>query len=364
MDPAIGVHNCPKCDVTVRTGTKGFDTHMSDDGTGRRPSIRDVARLAGVSHQTVSRVINNHPSIRPETRDRVQQIMNDLQYRPNRAARALVTSRSQTIGILSSSSTQYGPASSIAAIEAAARARGYWVSTANIEPREPESITQGIAHLMAQSVEGLVVIAPQVRVFRVLAAQRLDIPYVTLQSAGLDPQHALTVDQSAGARLATRHLIDLGHRSIYHLAGPQDWIEAEARMRGFLEEMGANDIPTTAPILGDWTAEFGYYAGRELLRVRDFSAVFSSNDQMALGLMHAIRDEGLDVPRDISVVGFDDIPEAAHFWPPLTTVRQDFPELGRRCVELLLGPEDGVDPVSGTIVPELIVRASASPAAR
>ncbi|MDF2491902.1 MAG: LacI family transcriptional regulator [Microbacterium sp.] len=236
---------------------------MSDEAAGRRPSIRDVARLADVSHQTVSRVINNHPSIRPETRDRVLEVMSRVQYRPNRAARALVTSRSQTIGILSASSTQYGPASSIAAIEEAARARGYWVSTANIAPHDPTSIPAGLAHLTAQSIEGLVVIAPQVRVFRALEAQPLDIPYVTLQSAELDPQHALSVDQIAGARLATRHLIELGHRNIYHLTGPQDWIEAEARMRGFLEEMSAHDIPTTAPILGDWTAEFGYYAGRD-----------------------------------------------------------------------------------------------------
>ena len=134
-------------------------------------------------------------------------------------------------------------------------------------------------------------------------------------------------------------------------------------MRGFLEEMSASDIATTAPVLGDWTAEFGYYAGRELLQVRDFTAIFSSNDQMALGLIHAIRDEGLDVPRDISVVGFDDIPEAAHFWPPLTTIRQDFAELGRRCVDLLLGPADGASGVpAAVIMPELIVRAStASP---
>ncbi|WP_243227332.1 LacI family DNA-binding transcriptional regulator [Microbacterium sp. CIAB417] len=336
---------------------------MSDDATGRRPSIRDVARLAEVSHQTVSRVINNHPSIRPETRERVLSVMAQVQYRPNRAARALVTSRSQTIGILSASSTQYGPASSIAAIESAARERGYWVSTANISPHDPDSIPDGIAHLMAQSVEGLVVIAPQVRVFRALAEQQLDVPYVTLQSTELDPQHALSVDQIAGARLATRHLIQLGHRWIYHLAGPQDWIEAEARMRGFLEEMSANDVPTTAPILGDWTAEFGYYAGRELLRVRDFTAVFASNDQMALGLLHAIRDEGLDVPGDISVVGFDDIPESAHFWPPLTTVRQDFADLGRRCVDILLGPADGSDAVVAPIVPELIVRGSTGPVA-
>jgi DNA-binding LacI/PurR family transcriptional regulator len=335
---------------------------MSDDTAGRRPpTIRDVARLADVSHQTVSRVLNSHPSIRPETRDRVLEAMRTLNYHPNRAARALVTSRSQTLGILAAGSTMYGPASSIASIEAAARARGYWVNTANIDAADPQSITNGLAHLMAQSIEGLVVIAPQVRVVRALAAQRLDIPYVTLQSTDIDPDHTLSVDQIAGARLATKHLISLGHRYIYHLAGPQDWIEAEARMRGFLEEMGANDMPITPPILGDWSANFGYYAGRELLGVRDFTAIFAANDQMALGLMHAVRDEGLDVPRDVSIVGFDDIPEAAHFWPPLTTVRQDFSELGRRAVELLLGADAEADrsQATSTLAPELIVRASA-----
>ena len=335
---------------------------MSDDTAGRRPpSIRDVARLADVSHQTVSRVMNNHPSIRPETRDRVLEAMETLNYRPNRAARALVTSKSQTLGILVAGSPMYGPASSIASIEAAARARGYWVNTANIDAADPQSIAAGLTHLMAQSIEGLVVIAPQVRVVRALAAQRLDIPYVTLQSTDVDPDHTLSVDQIAGARLATKHLISLGHRYIYHLAGPQDWIEAEARMRGFLEEMGANDMPITPPILGDWSANFGYYAGRELLGVRDFTAIFAANDQMALGLMHAVRDEGLDVPRDISIVGFDDIPEAAHFWPPLTTIRQDFVELGRRAVDLLLGPDGESDDLRApaTITPELIVRASA-----
>ncbi|WP_457101110.1 LacI family DNA-binding transcriptional regulator [Microbacterium sp. P5_E9] len=335
---------------------------MSEEASARRPSIRDVARLAGVSHQTVSRVLNNHPSIRPETKERVLEVMARLQYRPNRAARALVTSRSQTIGILAARSTQYGPASSIAAIEAAAQERGYWVSTANIDASDPQSIPAGLTHLMTQAVEGIVVIAPQVRVLRALSAEAIDIPYVTLQSTDLDPAHAMSVDQVAGARLATKHLINQGHRGIYHLAGPQDWIEAEARMRGFLEEMSASDIPTTAPILGDWTADFGYYAGRELLRVRDFTAIFSSNDQMALGLIHAIRDEGLEVPRDISIVGFDDIPEAAHFWPPLTTVRQDFVELGRRCVDILLGPVDpNHESAPATIMPELIVRSSTGP---
>ena len=202
-------------------------------------------------------------------------------------------------------------------------------------------------------------IAPQERVFDTLAQLSIDVPYVTLQSTGRDPDHALSVDKIAGARMATRHLIELGHTGIYHLAGPQDWIEAEARMRGFLDEMSAQDVPTTAPILGDWTADFGYYAGRELLTVRDFTAIFASNDQMALGLMHAVRDAGLEIPRDLSIIGFDDIPEAAHFWPPLTTVRQDFAELGRRCVALLLGDLDpAAGDYRGTIVPELIVRGS------
>jgi DNA-binding LacI/PurR family transcriptional regulator len=150
---------------------------------------------------------------------------------------------------------------------------------------------------------------------------------------------------------------------IIHLAGPQDWIEAEARMRGFLEEVDRAELSTNPPVLGDWTADFGFRAGRELLRTREFSAVFAANDEMALGLLHAFRDAGLDIPRDVSVVGFDDIPDAQHWWPPLTTVRQDYSEIGRRAVEVLLGE------VSGNAVaervqlqPKLVVRGSTGPA--
>ncbi|TFC95968.1 MULTISPECIES: LacI family DNA-binding transcriptional regulator [Cryobacterium] len=329
---------------------------------GRAPSIRDVARLAGVSHQTVSRVLNDHPSIRDSTKAKVLQVMEDLQYRPNRAARALSRGRSRTIGLLSAESA-YGPASSIAAIQDAAQEAGYYVNTANLTNVDPESIEAALDHLMNQSVEGIVVIAPQVRVFDVLEQLSIDVPFVTLSSRGLLNDNSLSVDQMTGARQATRHLIDLGHRQIYHLAGPQDWIEAEARMRGFLDEMWEKDVPTMAPILGDWTADFGYHAGRELLRMRDFTAIFASNDQMALGFMHACREAGLVLPRDMSIVGFDDIPEAAHFWPPLTTVRQDFAELGRRCIALLLSslsdgaPSERPEP----IVPQLVVRGSTAP---
>ena len=326
----------------------------------RAPSMHDVARLAGVSHQTVSRVINDLPNIREETKQRVLDSMEQLQYRPNRAARALVTSRSRTIGILSASRTMYGPAASIQAIEDAASAAGYSVTTASISGYESTSIVRAIDRLLDQAIEGLVVIAPQRRVFDTLAGMSLRLPIVTLQSTGTENDKSLSVDQITGARLATRHLIELGHRYIYHLAGPQDWIEAEARMTGFLDEMNAQDMPTTAPILGDWTAEFGYFAGRELLRMRDFTAIFAANDQMALGLMHAIRDGGLELPRDVSIVGFDDIPDSAHFWPPLTTVRQDFAELGRRCMTLLLGGLEAGEEYSGSILPTLVVRGSSA----
>lgn len=331
--------------------------------SGRAASIRDVARIAGVSYQTVSRVLNDHPSIRDTTRQRVLEAMDQLQYRPNRAARMLVTAKSRTFGILTSNRHHYGPATSIRAIEEAAQEAGYSVVTSNLTATDDDTIVAALDHLVDQAVEGIVIIAPQVRVLHAISRLALRVPYVTLQSTGEADSHALSVDQVAGARLVTRHLIDLGHRNIYHLAGPQDWIEAEARMRGFLAEMSDNDVPTTAPILGDWTADFGYRAGRELLRFRDFTAIFSSNDQMALGLLHAIREAGLDCPRDISVVGFDDIPEAAHFAPPLTTVRQDFAEIGRRCVALLLGQigEQGVD--VPLVEPVLMVRGSTGPPA-
>lgn len=331
-----------------------------DDGASRSraPNIRDVARLAEVSYQTVSRVLNDHPSIRPETRERVRVAIAELGYRPNPAARALVTSRSRTIGVLSSQTSQYGPATSIAAIELAARDAGYRSSVTTIASTDTPSIRAALDHLLSQSIEALVVIAPQQRVLDALRELSFDVPYVTLQSADLAERHGMSTDQVLGARLATRHLIELGHTEILHISGPQDWIEAEARMQGYLDEINAADLRTRAPILGDWSAHFGYYAGLELLRFRDFSAVFASNDQMALGFMHACRDNGLRIPEDVSVVGFDDIPEAAHFAPPLTTVRQNFVEIGRRAVALLLGELQGAQPPHELVVPELVVRQS------
>lgn len=344
--------------MNVRIGTGRSVTQ--DTQRGRPPSIRDVARLAGVSHQTVSRVLNAHPSIRESTKQRVLDAMADLQYRPNRAARALVTSRSRTIGVLAAASGSYfGPASSIQAIEDAARESGYYITTSNLRETDRPAIEAALDHLMTQSVEGIVVIAPQTRVFDAITQLSISVPFVTMQAGGGVADHSLWVDQVAGARLATRHLIELGHREMRHVAGPQDWIEAEARLHGFLDETAAWGVASAAPIAGDWTADCGYRAGVEICRMPGVTAVFSSNDQMALGLMHALRDAGRDVPGDVSVIGFDNIPEAAHFSPPLTTVRQDFAELGRRCIRMLLSEIDGTEvPRVATVAPELVVRAS------
>jgi DNA-binding LacI/PurR family transcriptional regulator len=330
----------------------------SPNGT-RAPNIRDVARVAGVSYQTVSRVLNDSPNLRPETRERVLRVIDELGYRPNQAARALVTSRSGVLGVLvASRAAAYGIQTTVYEIEDAARDAGYRLAVATCLSDET-SIRQAVDQLIGQAVEAIVVVAPQSRVFDLLTAHPLRIPFVMLDSERRDEGHSVSVDQFEGARLATRHLIELGHSRILHLAGPQDWIEADARMRGYLREVSDHELFVRPPVLGDWTAEFGYRAGRELMNRMEFTAVFCSNDQMALGLLHAFREAEVRVPADVSVVGFDDIPDAAHYAPPLTTIRQDFTEIGRRAVGLVLsqlGAESDVP--TEAIRPQLVLRAS------
>lgn len=328
-------------------------------GATRAPNIRDVARMAGVSYQTVSRVLNDSPSLRPETRQRVLEVIEQLGYRPNQAARALVTSRSGVIGVLvASRAAAYGVQTIVYEIEDAANESGYRVAVATCGS-DVASVEHAVDQFIGQAVEAIVVVAPQARVFDLLTARPLGIPFVMLDSERRDAVHSVSVDQYEGARLATRHLIELGHERILHLAGPQDWIEADARMRGYLREVADRELPVRSPVLGEWTAEFGYRAGRELLHRAEFTAVFCSNDQMALGLLHAFHEAGIRVPADVSVIGFDDIPDAEHYWPPLTTIRQDFPEVGRRAVALVLAQLAGesVGP-SEPIRPQLVLRAS------
>ena len=335
----------------------------------RAASVFDVAKVAGVSHQTVSRVLNDHPNVRASTRQKVLDAMSELSYRPNFAARTLSSSRSRILGILSTSSGEYGPASTIAAVEAAARRRGYSVSIANADGLDPASVAEALDHLGNLSAEGIIVVAPQLGVMDALVAASFTIPYVTTQelalaggagaAGGAEDGAGLAPDQVAGARRAVAHLAGLGHRRIGHIAGPADWIDARSRRVGFERELADRGLSAAAVATGDWSASSGYRAFGELAEF-DVTAVFSSNDQMALGVLHAAHDAGLVVPRDLSVVGFDDAPEAAHYLPPLTTVRQDFAEIGRLAVDRLLdGATDARDRSSET---RLVVRHStASP---
>ncbi|WP_431247922.1 LacI family DNA-binding transcriptional regulator [Leifsonia xyli] len=328
---------------------------------GRAPGVREVAAEAGVSRQTVSRVLNDHPSIRPETRERVLAAMEHLSFRPNRAARMLTTARSTTIGVLvASPSSLFGPASSIDAIEKAARDAGYFVTVAHAASLDAPAVEAALEQLSAQAVEGIVVVAPQQRIQDAMDAVALRVPSITLHGAGTAGDHGVFVDQIEGARLATRHLLDRGHVRIAHLSGPADWSEARARREGFLQAMEAAGAEPVVSRDGDWTAASGAAIGAELLADPAITAVFSSNDQMALGAMFAAGRAGRSIPRDLAVVGFDDIPEAAYLTPPLTTVRQDFAELGRRCIARLVAEIEGTDVgFDAPVAPLLVVRESA-----
>ena len=328
--------------------------------------MSDVAVIAGVSHQTVSRVLNGHPSVRAETRERVVAAIAELGYRRNTAARALVTRRSGTIGVVTSGLALFGPTSTFIAVERAARDAGLFVSVATVAQWEPHAMHGVLEHFMSQAVEGVVVIAA--RDEAVEAVQAFDAPVPVVM---VGPKHlpgdvpgtrlqSVAVNQYVGARLATRHLLDLGHAHVTHLAGP-DEIDARERARGWQDELEAAGIVAGEPIWADWSAGQGYEAGRRLLTGELPTAVFAANDQLALGLLHAFSEGGVRVPDDVSVVGFDDVDGSAHFSPPLTTVRQEFGPLGRRCVQLLLAAIAGHRTEPELIEPHIVVRASSGP---
>jgi len=328
----------------------------------RAPNIRDVATAAGVSYQTVSRVLNDSPQVRPATRARVLEAVGRLGYRPNQAARALVTSRSRLIGVLvATRSAAYGVQKMIYEIEDAARAAGYRIAIAT-SLSDDDSVRDAVDRLVAQAIEALVIVGPQGRVFDRLTERPLALPFVVLASDRHADARSVSFDQLEGARLATRHLIELGHTRILHLAGPPDWVEADARMRGYLAELAAHALEAPPVVRCDWTADSGYRAACEVLGTADVTAVFCSNDQTALGLLHALRETGRRVPEDVSVIGFDDVPDAAHYAPPLTTIRQDFAAIGHRAIATLLA-QLGVapDPPAEPIRPRLVLRDSTAP---
>src|SRR3954470_24744872 len=298
--------------------------------------MTDVARLAGVSHQTVSRVLNDNPNVKEQTRLRVRAAIDQLGYRPNRAARTLVTGRSQVIGVLAQSSTLYGPASLLAAFEHAAADSGFAVTVGSVRSLDRRSVAEAANRYLDQRVAGLVIIAPVVSANEALDDLPEDVALVTIDGDPDRPAALVTVDQELGGYLATRRLLDAGHETVWHVSGPSDWFDSRGRVLGWrraLEEAGAEVPP---PIEADWSAAAGFRAGQMLSRMTEVTAVFAANDHLALGILRALHERGRRVPDEVSVVGFDDVPEAAFYIPPLTTIRPDFSAVAQASLSLLL----------------------------
>lgn len=324
------------------------------EGTPRRVSMLDVARRAGVSGQTVSRVVNDSPRVDPQTRRRVEQAMAELGYRMNRAAQTLRTGRSRTIGVIVSTLATVGNSRMLQALVRAADERDHTVVVVTVSAGE--HLAPAFDRLEAHGVDGVVILNEATALTRA-TAPRTSLRLVVVDSPE-DPRFgAVQVDHAEGAHLATRYLLDLGHRTVAHVAGPEDSFAAQERERGWREALAARGATAPALIRGDWSSGSGYLAASGLGEV---TAVFCANDQMALGLMRGLAERGHEVPRDVSVVGFDDVPDAGDYRPPLTTIAQDFDLLGQRVLDRVLEPNPPRRPGSVETLPaRLVVRQSA-----
>ena len=342
----------------LRTSVVGGAASLS-----RPPVMADVARLAGVSHQTVSRVLNNHPNVRPGTREKVLEAIRELAYRPNAAARTLVTRRTHTLGVITADTNTmlYGPASMLYGFERAAH-DAYFVSVASLPAMDRRSMLEAVDRLLGQGVEGIVVIATYDTAVAALGHVPAEVPLVAVGCGTRASVTSVAIDNAAGAAAATRYLLSLGHTSICHVAGPASCLDAMERVDGWQQVMRGAGVDRPVLLEGDWSACSGYEIGCQLAADPDLTAVFCANDAMALGLMRALTERGLRIPADVSIVGFDDVPEAGFYMPPLTTVRQDFGEVGRLALSTLVDRMTGAIPAGRRVRvdPELIVRSSAA----
>lgn len=325
----------------------------------RAANIFDVARLAGVSHQTVSRVLNGLPNVRPATQERVEKAMAQLRYSPSPAARALVTRRTRTIGLITPAAVDYGPSSIAMHFNLAARAARYSVDTVSTVDGDAAAVRASVEALLRQRVDAVVIVVTDTAVLELVRGLDLAIPLVAAASSSRRGPHFVSIDQYRGARAAVRHLAERGYTRIVHVAGPSRAADAAERVRGWRDELIARGLGIAEPEYGDWTAASGYRIGVDL-EVPPGTGIFVGNDQMAIGLMSALRRRGIKVPDDVSIVGFDDIPEAGYLDPPLTTVRQDFEALGKMMMQkVLVGLEEADGGTSDTPLPtELIERSS------
>ena len=327
----------------------------------RQPSMRDVARASGVSYQTVSRVINDQERVHPETRARVLAAVEALGYHPNSAARALVTGRGSTIAVVASNTSLYGYARTLEGIEDAAWAAGYTVNITVLRSPDQSDRADAVERLLSQPLAGLIAFTHDDLARSAVEHVPGRMPVVTVFGTGAGDRVHTRIDEEGGARAAIRYLLELGHRTVHHAAVPPHL--PAGRLLGWraaLEDAGA-PVPALIPVT--WEPRSGYDTGIAIARQRDVTAVLAGNDDIATGIVRALIDSGRDVPGDVSVIGFDDTPLSAYTRPALTTVAQDFVELGRRAFGLLHTlVETGERPAGPAVLPtRLVIRESAGP---
>lgn len=325
-------------------------------------TLHDVANYSGVSYQTVSRVINNHSNVAEETRKRVLKSIEELNYRPNRAARSLVTNRSDTIAVISFGTTFYGPGQMVTNIIQHAKKNGFRVSPSSLQQLGYKDVKAAIDELHELLIDGIIMIAPIVTDFmseiRELAG---DIPFIQIDTKPKPGIASVVIEQAYGSKLVVEHLIGLGHRQIAEISGPLNWYDAIMRHQSWVDTMAQHGLPHQMSVEGNWSAQSGYEGIQSLLNGgAEFTGLVVANDQMALGAIAALNEQGFQIPEDVSVVGFDDIPESAYFLPALTTVHQDFEVLGEQSVEYLVSliktPKTPIH--QRVLYPELIIRNS------
>jgi DNA-binding LacI/PurR family transcriptional regulator len=328
----------------------------------RSVTLYDVATFAGVSHQTVSRVVNDASYVAAPTRARVLAAVAQLGYRRNNAARNLVSQRSSLIGLITFCQDSFGPSHLLISIDSAAMKSGYNTLLASISEPSVRAIQRAADDLRTHGVEGIILNVPTAVDLRSLQDVFRHIPYVATDAGAGNEITMVTTDHEYGACISTEHLLELGHRRIACISGPLDWRCGLLRRDGWSGTLQKNGIPEGPSIVGEWSAKGGFVAAEELIRrcSKKFTAIVAGNDQMALGAMRALSLHGFSVPRDVSVVGYDDMPEAAFFNPSLTTVTHDFETAGRTCLEFLLRRiRDPQSPTERLIIkPELVRRES------
>ena len=342
-------------------------SRASEHPSDRAATIYDVARLAGVSHQTVSRLLQGYEGIRPQTRERVQKALAELDYRPNLAARSLATNRSRRIGALVYELLEIGPSKTIQGASDAARHAGYLLDIVTLDPRDDSAVDQALSVLRTQDVAGIVAFAPMDLLSDRIQQADFSVPVILETDVDQAAAAAHTSVSDSGMQQVVDHLVGLGHRRIFHLSGPLDWWASRNRAQAYEAALAGHGLSSVGAVEGNWSSASGYRAGMEIPLDRGVTAVVAANDQMALGLLRALAERGVSVPEDMSVTGFDDTPESSYYQPPLSTVRIDYEQQGRALMNRLLTtigePHefDGVIEDEVADAPLLVPRGSTAP---